>query len=74
MKNLDPEAQTALLLDSAFIMPLVTSAIDELQAQLDRKASEVKLSYTQAVLVFGAATIGIRALSDEQEQLKEAGE
>ncbi len=73
MKNLDPEEQAALLIGGAF-MPLVASAIDELQAQLDRKASEVKLSYAQAVLVFGAATVGIQVLSDEQEKLKEAGE
>lgn len=27
-----------------------------------------------AVLVFGVASVGIQALSDEQEKLKEAGE
>ena len=69
MSDLDPEAQTALLIGGVFI-PLTASAIDELQAQLDRKASEVKLSYAQAVLVFSAAQIGIKALTDEQEQLK----
>lgn len=73
MSDLDPEAQTALLIGGVFI-PLTASAIDELQAQLDRKASEVKLSYAQAVLVFGAANVGIQVLSDEQEKLKEAGE
>lgn len=73
MKNLDPEEQVALLFGGAF-MPLVASAVDELQTKLDRKASEVKLSYAQAVLVFGAASVGIQALSDEQEKLKEAGE
>lgn len=71
MINLDPEEQAAPLLDGAFIMPLVANAVDELQAQLDRKASEIKLSYAHAVLVFGAAQIGIKALTDEQEQLKE---
>lgn len=73
MKNLNPEEQTALLIGGA-LTPLIVSAVDELQAQLDRKASEVKLGYAQAVLVFGAATVGIQALSDEQEKLKEAGE
>lgn len=70
MSDLDPEAQAALLIGGA-IIPLAASALDELQNQLDRKASEIKLSYAHAVLVFGAAQIGIKALTDEQEQLKE---